>query len=433
MIGKIAWKNTWFKPLNTVLSIILLTASVAIITVIILLQKQFEEQFNKSMDNVDLVLGAKGSPLQLVLSSIYQIDAPPGNISYVEAKQWMNHPFVDKAIPLAYGDNYMGYKIVGTTADYITKFHGELAEGELNTEDFQVVIGGTIASKLGLKIGDTFFGSHGDAEGEVHEEHPYTIVGILKPTGQLLDNIIVSNVSSVWHMHDHDHVHEEEYSEEASGHIHTEDCAHDYEETHDHNHASEGAHSHEHGEDEGKELTAVLLKLKNNMAKMTWQRMIPQNTDMQAASPILEINRLFSLFGVGLQALQYLAYGIMCISGISIFVALYNTLKERKYEFALMRIHGASKTNLFSMILIESIFLCIIGYFFGMILGRVALYFISISSQEEFKMVFNPFEFVWDKELILLGLTLIVGFLAALIPALKAYTLNISKTLAHAE
>lgn len=429
MIGKIAWRNTWFKPLNTVLSIILLTASVAIITVLILLQKQFEDQFNKTMDNVDLVLGAKGSPLQLVLSSLYQMDAPPGNISYGEAKQWINHPFVETAIPLAYGDNYMGYKIVGTTEDYIKKFQGTLADGKLNTKDFEVVIGATIATKLNLKVGDTFFGSHGDADGEVHEDHPYTIVGILAPTGQLIDNIIVSNVESVWNMHDHDHAHDETEEE----HVHTEACTHDHDHDHDHSEEEHTHHDHEHDEDEGKELTAVLLKLKNNMAKMTWQRVIPQNTDMQAASPVLEINRLFALFGVGLQALQYLAYGIMMISGISIFVALYNTLKERKYEFALLRIHGASKGQLLSMILIESVFLCCIGYLFGMILGRVALYFISVSSQEEFKLAFNPLDVVWDKELMLFGITIIVGAIAALIPALKAYSLNISKTLAHAE
>lgn len=425
MIGKIAWKNTWFKPLNTTLSIILLTASVAIITVLILLQKQFEEQFNKNMNNVDLVLGDKGSPLQLVLSAVYQIDAPPGNISYQQAQQWINHPFVETAIPLAYGDNYMGYKIVGTTADYISKFEGKLATGQLNTNDFEVVIGATIASKLDLKIGDKFYGSHGDAEGEVHEEHDYTVVGILEPTGQLIDNVIITSVASVWHMHDHEHHHHEEVSTE------TVDTFTDN--THHHENDHEHSHDHEHHVEDDKELTAVLLKLKNNMAKITWQRMIPQNTDMQAASPILEINRLFSLFGVGLQALQYLAYGIMAISGISIFVALYNTLKERKYEFALLRIHGASKTQMLSMILIESLFLCFVGYIFGMILGRVGLYFISISSQEEFKINFNPFEFVWDKELLLLFVTIMVGCLAALLPAWKAYSLNISKTLAHAE
>ncbi len=92
MIGKLAWRNTWFKPLNTTLSILLLMSSVAIITVLILLQKQFEEQFSSNADDIDLVLGAQGSPLQLVLSSVYQMDAPTGNINYAEAKTWNAKP-----------------------------------------------------------------------------------------------------------------------------------------------------------------------------------------------------------------------------------------------------------------------------------------------------------------------------------------------------
>lgn len=407
MIGKIAWKNTWFKPLNTLLSIILLTASVSIISVLILLQKQFEEKFSSSMDNIDLVLGAKGSPLQLILSSVYQIDAPPGNIPYPQTETWMQNPMVESAVPLAYGDNYLGYKIVGTNDNYLKHFNLHLAEGIPFSKDFEVVVGAGIAKNIGLKIGDTFFGTHGDAEeGEVHDHHAYKVVGILEPSGKVADQLILSNIESVWHMHDHDH---EGHSEDE-----------------------EHQHSEEINPHEGKEITAVFLKLRNNMAKMTWPRIIPQNTDMQAASPALEVNRLFALFGVGITALKYLAFGIMFISGISIFVALYNTLKERKYEFALLRITGASKFQLLWLVLLESVFLCVAGFIFGIIFGRIGLYFLSVSSQEEFKMAFNPFEFLWKEEGLLFLATLSVGILAAIIPAIKAYSLNISKTLSNA-
>jgi len=418
MITKLAWKNTWFKPLNTTLSIILLTASVAIITVLILLQKQFEEKFSSNADGIDLVLGAQGSPLQLILSSVYQVDAPTGNIDYQEAKKWMLNPFVKTAIPLAFGDNYHGFKIVGTTTDYIEKYEAKVVSGKAFEKDFEVVVGSEVAKKLNLKTGDKFFGSHGDAEeGEVHEEHAYHIVGVLSETGKVIDNLILSNIQSVWAMHD--------------SHEHGEAEVHDHDhEGHDHD------HDHHHDEvvirEEGKEITAVLLKFRNKMGIVTWPRMIPQNTKMQAASPAIEINRLFTLFGVGLQALQYLAYGIMLISGISIFIALYNTLKERKYEFALLRVNGATRFQLLYLVVIESLILCVLGYLFGTIVGRIALMFISGSAEEEFKMAFNPFEFVWEKEGFLFLLTIFVGVLAAVIPAVKAYKLNISKTLANA-
>jgi putative ABC transport system permease protein len=175
-----------------------------------------------------------------------------------------------------------------------------------------------------------------------------------------------------------------------------------------------------------------LIEFKGPVGIAVWPRLIAMNTKMQAASPAIEINRLFSLFGIGLQALQYMAYGIMLISGISIFIALYNTLKERKYEFALLRVNGASRFQLLALVLIESLLLCLVGFLFGTIVGRVALSLISGSSEDEFKMSFNPFEFVWEKEGFLFLLTIFVGILAAVIPAVKAYSLNISKTLANA-
>jgi len=436
MIARIAWKNIWFKPLNTALSIILLTASVAIITLLILLEEQFEKQFDSNIDNIDLVLGAQGSPLQLILSSVYQVDAPTGNIDYTEAKTWMKHRFVQTAVPLAFGDNYRGFRIVGTTPDYLTVYGKGVKEGKVFAENFQVVIGSAIAQKMNIKVGDKFFGSHGDAaEGELHEDHAYIVTGIAAPTGKVIDNLILCNVPSVWAMHDeegHEHTEGEERHPDGAG-----DYSHDNESTltdgHDHDAVAENEHHHEEEiSEEGKEITAVLIKFRSKMGIVMWPRLIAQNTKMQAASPAIEINRLFSLFGIGLQALQYLAYGIMFISGISIFIALYNTLKERKYEFALLRVNGASRLQLLWLVLIESLLLCITGFIFGTIVGRVGLSLISGQSESEFKMSFNPFEFVWQKEGYLFGLTIFVGILAAVLPAVKAYRLNISKTLANA-
>lgn len=408
MITKIAWKNIWFKPLNTTLSIILLTASVAIISLLILLQQQFENKFSKNIEGVDLVMGAQGSPLQLILSAVYQLDAPTGNINYKEAEVWMNHPFVETAIPLAFGDNYLGYKIVGTTQDYITKFDGKFAEGIIFKKDFEVVVGAKIAQNLELKIGDEFFGSHGESQEEehLHDNYAYKIVGILEPTDKVIDNLILSTVESVWAVHD-EHDHDE----------------------HDHLHEDGHDHNHDHSD---KEITAVLLKIKNKMAFVSWPRLIPQNSKMQVASPAIEVNRLFTLFGFGLDALQYLAYGIMLISGISIFIALYSTLKERKYEFALMRISGAKRGQLLGLILFESLLLCVVGFILGTVVGRLALILISNSTAQEYKMEFNPFVFIWEKEGILFLITIFVGIIAGLIPAVKAYKLNISKTLNNA-
>jgi putative ABC transport system permease protein len=430
MIGKLAWKNIWFKPLNTILSILLLTASVAIITVLILVEKQFEEKYQSNLDGVDLVLGAQGSPLQLVLSSVYQVDDPTGNISYDSVKVWMQHPYVKKAIPLAYGDNYVGFKIVGTTPDYIEKYQAKMAEGKVFEHNFEVVVGADVAEKLNLKLGDTFKGTHGSAaEGEVHDHGEYIVVGIASKTGKVIDNLILSNIPTVWQMH-HEEGHEEVAENPAHGepghvhdeeeHVHTAECNHD-------------THESDMTIDEpNMEITSVLIEFKNKMGVFMWPNIIAQNTKMQAALPTYQMNRLFDMFGVGLNALKYLAFGIMLISGISIFIALFNTLKERKAEFALMRVNGAKKHQLLLVVLLESILLCIVGYLFGTILGRVGIILLSKASESDFKLGFDPMEIIWEKEGLLFGLTLLVGLIAAVIPAIKAYTINISKTLANA-
>lgn len=439
MIGKLAWKNIWFKPLNTILSILLLTASVAIITVLILVEKQFEEKYQSNLDGVDLVLGAQGSPLQLVLSSVYQVDDPTGNISFDSVKVWMNHPYVKKAIPLAYGDNYVGYKIVGTTPDYIDKYQAKIAEGNVFEHNFEVVVGAEVAEKLNLKLGDTFKGTHGSAaEGEVHEHGEYVIVGIASKTGKVIDNLILSNIPTVWQMHHegHEEGHEEVAENPAHGepgHVHHE--GEEHEENPAHGEAGHVHHDHENDmtiDEPNMEITSVLIEFKNKMGVFMWPNLIAQNTKMQAALPTYQMNRVFEMFGVGIDALKYLAFGIMLISGISIFIALFNTLKERKAEFALMRVNGAKRRQLLLVVLLESMMLCVVGYLFGTILGRVGIVLLSKASETDFKLGFNPMEIIWEKEGLLFGLTLLVGLIAALIPAIKAYTLNISKTLANA-
>lgn len=428
MILKTAIKNIGYKPLNAVLSIVLLTAGVGIISLLILFQEQFEKKFSSNLEGIDLVMGAKGSPLQIILSAVYQIDAPTGNINYQEAKKWMKHPYVKSAIPLAYGDSYLGFNIVGTEHQYIKKQNAILKDGKLFENNLEVVIGANVAIKSGLKIGDTFFGMHGivsNNDGHKHEEHAYTVTGILEPTGKVIDNLILCSIESVWLMHEsHEHEHEEnenENEEQISEHIHTNNCDHHQDEE-----------VKEIIDNENKEITAVLFEFKNKMAIIQWPRLVNENTNMQIASPAIEINRLFTLFGIGIETLTYLAWGIMFISFLSIFISLYSILKERTYELALMRISGASRLQLLQLVLWESMFLCLSGLVFGIVLSRIALFMISQAAEEQFKLSFNPLVIIWVKELPLIVATLILGILSAIIPAIKAYRINISKVLADA-
>ena len=224
MLGKIAWKNIIYKPLNTALCVSLLLFGVGIISLMLLIQNQLEQKFARDLQDIDLVVGAKGSPLQLVLSAVYHIDAPTGNIKLAEARNIMEAPVVKEAIPLAYGDSYRGFRILGTTEGYIKKYDAELREGRIFEKTMEATIGIDIAQKTGLKLGDTFLGTHGEVDGgHVHDEYNYTVVGILERTNSVLDQLLMTNLESVWLVH----------ADHGGGHDHEEED-HDHEGDHDH-------------------------------------------------------------------------------------------------------------------------------------------------------------------------------------------------------
>lgn len=430
MIVKLAIRNILHKPLNFLLGWLLLTVSVGIISLLLLVQDQIERQFSNNIDGIDMVLGAKGSPLQLILSAVYHLDAPTGNIKYADAEKWMHHPFVEKAIPLAYGDSYRGYPVVGTTPDYLDKYKAVLQQGKLYDKDYEVVVGDGLAKLLSLKVGDQFFGTHGDKEGgEQHKEHAYHVTGILKPSEFITDKLIIGNIESVWkmhegHHHDGDAADEEEEDEKDT-------AAHHTKNTNDGAKIMGVKETTAHHEAAGKELTAVLLKFRNPMAQIQFPRMINTNTNMMAAVPAIEINRLFSLLGVGIDTLQKMGWGIMALSALSVFITLFNALKDRKYELALMRTMGGRRLGLVTLVLVEALMLCISGFVFGIVLSRLALWFFSRATESNYHFSLHEFGFVWQRDGYLLFFTLLIGGVAALIPAIKAYRLNISKTLAN--
>jgi len=408
MLFKIALKNIFNKPLNFLLGWLLLTVSVGIISLLLLVKQQIEQQFTNDINGVDMVLGAKGSPLQMILSAVYHIDAPTGNIKYNEAQVWMKHPFVESAIPMAYGDSYKGYSVLGTTTAYLDKYNATIKEGKLFANDFEVVVGNTASSILKLKLGDSFFGTHGDKDGgEIHKAHKYIVTGILKPSGSVIDNLIIGNMASVWKMHDH---HDEKKVDNGVA-VKEED--------------------HDADELNQEEITAVLLKFRNPMAQLMLPRVINSSTNMMAAVPAIEINRLFSLLGIGIDTLKKMAWGIMILSALSVFITLFNALKDRKYELALMRTMGGSRTRLMLLVLLESMLLCVSGFICGIVLSRTVLYFLSKQAQSDYHFSFKNFSLQLPEEGYLFFITMAVGIAAALIPAVKAYRLNISKTLAN--
>lgn len=402
---KISWKSLWSKPLSSALNIMLIAFGTGILTILLLASTQIGEKLDNNAKDIDLVVGAKGSPLQLILSSIYYIDFPTGNIPLKEAQELAHSPFVKKAVPLAQGDNYQGIRIVGTDSNFVSIYKLKTSTGKFWKADFEVTIGSTVAANQKLKIGDNFFGAHGlTGSSDIHKTHAYKVVGILAPQGNVTDNLILTNISSVWKMH------EDHEKEEAAEH-------HDHK---DHRPDQTG-HSDE------KEITALLIQYRSPMSVVMFPRMVNQSTNLQAASPAMESTRLFSLIGVGVDTLQWFAALIMLIAAISVFVNLYNSLKERSYDLAIMRTLGASRSQLFCIVIFEGILLTLAGTIIGIVLGHLALQLIG-NYQESSQARLSGFILLKD-EIYLFVAGLAIGIFAAVIPALQAYRSNISKIL----
>ncbi len=400
---KISWKSLASKPLSASLNVMLIAFGTGILTLLLLASSQIEEKLNNNSKDIDLVVGAKGSPLQLILSSIYYIDFPTGNIPLKEANELSRNPFVKRAVPLALGDNFNGVRIVGTDSNYIKLYGLKTEIGRLWTVDLEATIGTNVAKEQKLKVGDTFNGSHGlTSNADVHKDHQYKVVGILSPQGNVTDNLILTNVASVWKMHEEPHEHKE-------GEV----------------------HDHEKEEMEAladREITSLLIQYRSPMSVAMFPRMVNQMTSLQSASPAMESTRLFSLIGVGVDTLQWFAILIMLIAAISVFVNLYNSLKERDYDLAIMRTLGASRTKLFIIVILEGLLLTIAGTIIGMLLGHMVLEIIS-NNQESSQAKLSGKIFITSELYILLA-GLAIGIFAAIIPALQAYRSNISKILA---
>lgn len=400
---KISWKSLWSKPLSAWLNIMLIAFGTGILTILLLASTQIEEKLNNNSKDIDLVVGAKGSPLQLILSSIYYIDFPTGNIPLKEANQLAKNPFVKRATPLALGDNYQGARIVGTDSNFISLYSLKTQSGKFWSADLEATIGANVAQENNLKVGDTFFGAHGLTENkDQHKDNAYKIVGILAPQGNVTDNLILTNIASIWKMHEEPHEHKDGEK-----------------------------HDHEKEEAEAlnsRELTSLLIQYRSPMAVAMFPQMVNQTTNMQAASPAQESTRLFSLIGVGIDTLQWFAVLIMLIAAISVFVNLYNSLKERSYDLAIMRTLGASRTKLFIIVILEGLLLTIAGTIIGIALGHLVLQLIG-GNQESTQAKLTGSIFI-TSELYLLLAGIAIGIFAAIIPALQAYKSNISKILA---
>ncbi len=411
------------RKLGTFLNVLLLGLGIATIVVLMLFSKQLDDNLQANVKGIDLVVGAKGSPIQIILSSVFHLDAPTGNIPVVEARALSEHPMVKETIPLALGDSYRQYRIVGSTPALLDHYEAEVQEGSVWSGMFEAVIGAQIAAEANIAIGDEIVSAHGLEGGDAHADHPINVVGVLQATGTVVDRLIVTNIESVWAVHgihaedgEHDEESHEEDGHDADGHAHEED-GHE-----------EEAHS-EVTADEDLEYTSLIVKYATPIAAATLPRYINSETSMQAAAPVFQTARLLSLLGTGIDAFRAFAFVLIVVASLGVFIALYNAMKERAFDLAIMRTMGASRGLLLVQVLLEGILLALMGAIFGLILGHFAAHILGLLLDGSQGIGLNGLTFSMQ-ELWLIVLAVGVGAVASVLPAILAYRTDIAKTLA---
>lgn len=418
------------RALTTLLNVVLLALAVATLAILLLFSTQMTSRFERDAQGIDLVVGAKGSPLQLIMSSIYHIDAPTGNVPLESVALLRRDPAVARVVPLAMGDNFRGYRIVGTEPAYLDIYGAKLAQGRLFAKSGDAVMGATVARETGADLGQRFLGSHGLGEGEgvtEHDEHPFTTTGILAPTGTVIDRLILTNIESVWDVHGigHEHGHDE-----AGGH-------HEHE-ADEHHHAGEGAH-HDHdeepvigGTEEMKpEVTSLLVTYRSALGAVRVPGFVNRQTDMQAAVPATETARLLSLFEGAIAGARVFAWLLAATGGLAIFVALLNAARAREADLALLRVMGATRASVFGTVLLEGLLTAGAGAVLGLLVGHVALAAARALFPTLAEIGLDPSAVHPGEIVILLGV-LAIGAVAALIPALRVFRVDLARTLARA-
>ncbi|MCY3857093.1 MAG: ABC transporter permease [Rhodospirillales bacterium] len=489
----LAWAWIRFRPLGAALNVALLGLGTATIALLMIAVQQFEQRLTADADAVDMVVGAKGSPMQLVLSTVFHVDAPVGNVPAEEVQFLDQHSMVKQVIPMALGDGFRGFRIVGTDTSYLDLYGAELAEGRLWDAPLEAVFGAVSAAQTGLGLGDRFVGEHGlsEAGGPTHDDFPYDVVGVLAPTGSVVDRLVFTSAATVqivhemdpYHDHDHDdhadeahhddhaddddHAHHDDHADHADDGDHADEAHHDdHADDDDHahhddhaDHADDGdhadeAHHDDHADDDdhadhaddadhahdddhadhaddavlrAPEITAFLVEFSTPMAAVALPREINQSTVMQAARPAYEIQRLLRLIGFGADVVRAFAVILVVGAVLGLFTALFQAHEERRADLAVMRVLGATQRRLFWQIVVESLILTVTGIALGLVLAHGVAWGASLWLWEYSQILVS---FAWaDGEIVLVLTVLGLGVLAALPSAIRAAGIDIPRVL----
>lgn len=467
----IAWRSIQQRALSSSLTGLSMALGVMLVVAVLVAHGVINQSFlNNSGLGYNIVVGAKGGRLELVLNTVYYLARPVENIPYsyyLEFTEGKYKDYTEKAIPLCLGDMFQEYRVIGTTPaffndlDYGGKKY-EFAEGRNFEHDeyHGAVIGATVAREAGLKKGSTFQPAHGVGP-EAHVHEPFTVLGVLEPTGTPNDRALFINMEGFYLIPEHDPEYgqpkatapvaaaeDTETTEPASSdpsdkpaesaHVEgdAEKQAHEAHEHGDHDHSHEGHdHSHDPLPIERREVTAVLVLTKSiggappELLAPDLMKSINEGSVAQAVLPIREMSSLFSTFVDPMRiVLLSLTVMIVIVSGIGILVSIYNSMSERQHEIAVMRALGAGRQTVMLLVLLESILLSLAGGVAGWVVGHALIALLSPWISAQTGVYIGFWQFVGYESVIipgLIALAAVVGYL----PAMAAYRTDVAKAL----
>ncbi|ABE48972.1 ABC transporter permease [Methylobacillus flagellatus] len=409
---KLAMHSAWNRKLTLGMTVVAIALSVMLLLGVERLREQVRQGFSLSVSGTDLVVGARTSPVQLMLYAIFHIGEATNNISWASYEKLKQHPTVAWSVPISLGDSHHGFAVLGTTQDYFRHFrYGdhlplELASGQPFVATFDAVLGASVAKQLGYNIGSRITLSHGMGGANAlaqHGDKPFTVVGILKPTGTPVDRTVHVSLEAISAIH-LDWV----GGSPAPGfqippqHVQKFDL-------------------------QPKDVTAVLIGLKSRAAVFRTQRMVNESKDepLLAVMPGLALEQLWQVVGVAEKSLMAVSAIVVVVSLSGLVAVIMAGLNERRRELAILRAVGAQPKEILLLLIYEGIFVTLASIVIGLLALTIATLCAAPIMQTHFGINMTV---GWPslEELRLLAAMVLISILASLFPAWMAYRLSLA-------
>jgi len=402
---RLAFKSLINRKVTSLLCLFSITLSVLLFLSIEKVRKGAREGFMNTIGQTDLLVGAKGSPLQLLLYTVFHLGQAVNNIRYSSFETIKKNPMVDWAVPISLGDSYKGHRVVATNTDFFKhyRFRGDqglsFAMGKMGIEVFDVVLGASVAKKFQFKLNDKIVVSHGLGDiggGNTHAKTPFRIVGILNQTQTPVDQSVYITLEGMEAIH----------VGWENGMAPSDETQIDYTKV----------------DLKPKQITSFFLRCESRIMLLRLRYQINQFPDepLMASVPALALQELWATMSVMENVLFLVSVMVLLVGMLGVVIALYSSLEQRRREMAILRSIGMSVGQMFFLLVLESFFLTLLGAILGLLGVYALLYFMGPIFESYFSVMLEitkPSLEEWTFLLLVVGM----GVLFAIIPAFAAY------------